>query len=179
MEGVTGVGVTIGGSVRAVSLPGSRCSLGHDPPICVSSETTSNAPHGLPCRPSIGSCNTACMPYDPWGTFAASRHPLREASAGVVCRGSAAPANRPVTAEAKSTFFHIDILPSNNETTTEASTCVFHRGQNQLYAVGYLGNNTTSAAHERTVAGVSTASVRSFLKYRRCSAPPEMLTQKA
>ena len=57
----------------------------------------------------------------------------------------------------------------------EASTCVFHRGQNQLDAVAYLGNNTTSAAHERTVAGVSTASVRRFLKYRRCSAPPEML----
>ena len=94
-------------------------------------------------------------------------------------QGKCGTSQQAVTAEAKSTFFHIDILPSNNETTTEASTCLFHRGQNQLYAVGYLGNNTTSAAHERTVAGISTASVRSFLKYRRCSAPPEMLTQKA
>jgi hypothetical protein len=85
---------------------------------------------------------------------------------------------RPIpTAVAKSTFFHIDILPSNNETTTEASTCVFHRGQNQLDAVAYLGNSTTSAAaHERTVAGASTAGVGRFLKYRRCSAPPKMLT---
>ena len=70
--GVGGVGVTTGGSVRAVSFLGSRCSLAHDPPACVSSETTSNAPHGLPCRPSIGSCNTACMPYDPWGRLGTS-----------------------------------------------------------------------------------------------------------
>src|SRR5262245_66050032 len=71
----------------------------------------------------------------------------------------------------------------------EASTCVFHRGQNQLNAVAYLGNSTTSvmalalvvtpassggslgvrdAAHERTVAGASTPSDGRFLKYRRC-----------
>ena len=32
VEGVTGVGVTTGGSVCAVSFLGSRCSLAHDPP---------------------------------------------------------------------------------------------------------------------------------------------------
>jgi hypothetical protein len=39
---------------------------------------------------------------------------------------------------------------NKDETATEASTCVFHRGQNQLDAVACL-STTSAAAHERTV----------------------------
>src|SRR5262245_23750491 len=54
-------------------------------------------------------------------------------------------------------------------TASTTRICVFHRGQNQLNAVAYLGNSTFSAAaHERTVAGASIPSDGRFLKYGRC-----------
>jgi hypothetical protein len=42
----------------------------------------------------------------------------------------AAPAKRPVTAQAKSAFFHIAIS-FRNKPSTEASTCLFHANSNQ------------------------------------------------
>src|SRR5262245_45092347 len=76
------------------------------------------------------------------------------------------PATQPVSRPTLRVAWLLRLYSLSGSTTR---ICVFHRGQNHLNAVAYLGNSTISAAaHERTVAGVPTPSDGRFLKYGRC-----------